>query len=155
MFGDLNQVELLGNITSDPELKYTGSGTAVLNLGLATNRRIKRGDEWVDETDFHNIVFWANLATNLSTRVRKGTRIFVRGRLQTRSWESDDGKKNYRTEIHVGRHEDVILIARYEGARDSDGSSSAPTPKPKKKDQPKAAPSVNAEIEIDPDDLPF
>lgn len=147
MFGDLNRVEILGNITSDPELKYTSSGTAVLNLGIATNRSVRRNDEWKDETEFHNVVFWGNLATNLAARVRKGTRIYAVGRLQTRSWESD-GKKNYRTEIHVSNNQDVILIARYDGAKDSSGEqNSAP--------QNSYNQSSKSDTDIDPDDLPF
>lgn len=148
MFGDINKVELLGNITSDPELKYTNTGTAVLNVGLATNRDVKKGDTWEKQTDFHNIVFWGNLATNLSTRIRKGTRIYLAGRIQTRSWEGEDGKKNYRTEIHVMNNSDVVLISRFEGENSggssSAGSSSAP-----------AASGSAKSIDIDPDDLPF
>ena len=158
MFGDLNRVELLGNLTSDPELKYTGSGTAVLNIGMATNRRIKRDEEWVDMTDYHNLVFWGNLATNLAARIKKGTRIYVHGRLQTRSWEGDDGKKNYRTEVHVTNNSDVILVARYEGANDSGGASS--TGKSGGIPLPKEPGDVNSgggssKVDIDPDDLPF
>lgn len=148
MFGDLNRVELLGNVTMDPELKYTTGGTAVLNLGLATNRRVKKGDEWTDETDFHNIVIWGNLAMNLSSRIRKGTRLFMAGVLRTRSWDGQDGKKNYRTEVHVYNSQDLILIARYEGAKEG----GAPVePKATKN----AEPQTEGKVEIDPDDLPF
>jgi single-strand DNA-binding protein len=153
MFGDLNRVELLGNVTNEPELKYTSGGTAVMNLGIATNRRVKKGDDWVDEADFHNIVIWANLATNLSTRVRKGTRIYIAGRLQTRSWEDDAGKKNYRTEIHVINSQDVILIARYEGAKDGGFSGGAEAEPASARPASNAGGSSN--IQIDPDDLPF
>lgn len=158
MFGDLNRVELLGNITSDPELRYTNSGTAVLNVGLATNRRIKKGEEWVDSTDFHNVVFWGNLATNLAARMRKGTRIYVHGRLQTRSWEGDDGKKNYRTEVHVMNNSDAILISRFEGDNSggSNNSSSGGAPAPQEPaDMPKSSGKSKKKVEIDPDDLPF
>jgi single-strand DNA-binding protein len=161
MFGDLNRVELLGNITQEPELKYTQGGSAVMNLSIATNRRIKKGEEWVDETDFHNLVIWGNLATNLAARIHKGTRIYVAGVLRQRSWEGEDGKKNYRTEVHVSNNQDVILIARYEGARDgaaaSTGGDFASEAGPRKSSG-GASPvpsNNNSTVEIDPDDLPF
>ncbi|MDQ7021494.1 MAG: single-stranded DNA-binding protein [Candidatus Dojkabacteria bacterium] len=111
MFGDINKIELMGNVVRDPELRFTPSGAAVLNFSLATNRSYRVGEEWKDEVSFHNIVVWRN-AESLAKRLQKGTRVFLEGRSHTRSWDSDDGKKNYRTEVIVDK---VILISRYTG----------------------------------------
>jgi|SRR5690606_1857322 len=144
MFGDVNKVTLLGNVTKDPDLRFTPSGTAVLSFSIATNRRYKKGEEWVDEPSFHNIVVW-NQAEQLGKRIKKGTRIYIEGRLQTRSWDGADGKKQYKTEIVADR---VILIARYEGDNMSD-SSALPTPAAGNDDV------EYVEDSIDPSDLPF
>lgn len=159
LFGDLNEVKILGNMTSDPELRYTNNGTPVASFSVATNRRFKQGEEWKDQSEFHNIVVWSNLAQQLTQRAKKGTRVMVLGHLQTRSWEGQDGKKNYRTEIIA---DDVFLIDRYERGK----SEELPTPQAARDtgsaggsgsaggDNTKApvAPQVD---EIDPDDLPF
>ncbi len=145
MFGDLNEVTLMGNVTKDPDLRYTPSGAGVLSFSMATNRRYKKGEEWVDEPSFHNIVIW-NSAEQLAQRIKKGTRILVQGRIQTRSWDDKDGKKQYKTEVVSDK---TILIARYEGANDDMGGSrgsSAPSSEPTPED------STDS---IDPNDLPF
>jgi single-strand DNA-binding protein len=144
MFGDVNKVTLMGNITNDPDLRYTPSGTAVISFGLATNRRYRKqnSDEWTDEPTFHNIVIWRN-AESLAKRIRKGTRLYLEGRIQTRSWEDNEGNKKYKTEVIA---EEVVLIARYEGANDQGGSSTA-------KDAAPSEPATSGEI--DPNDLPF
>ena len=73
LFGDINKVEIMGNLTQDPELRFTPNGSAVASFSVATNRRYKQGDEYKDETTFHNIVVWGNLAQALSQRAKKGT----------------------------------------------------------------------------------
>ncbi len=145
MFGDLNKVQLMGNVTNDPDLRFTPSGSAVLNFSIATNRSYKVGEEWKEEVAFHNIVVWRN-AESLAKRLKKGTRIYVEGRLNTRSWDdTETGKKNYKTEVIV---DNVILIARYEGEHSaSAGESTAKPSKPAKTD-------TEDEV-IDPNDLPF
>ncbi len=149
MFGDLNRVTLMGNVTKDPDLRYTPSGAPVMSFGLATNRRYKKGEEWVDEPSFHNIVVWTS-AEQLAQRVKKGTRIYIEGRLQTRSWEDKEGKRQYKTEVVSDR---VILISRFEGDNSggnfSRGSSAT--------SEPAASESNDAggEDSIDPGDLPF
>lgn len=148
VFGDLNEAQVIGNITQDIEVRYTTGGSAVANFSIATNRSYRKqgSDEWQEEVAFHNIVVWGNDAESLSQRAGKGTRIYIKGRLQTRSWEDQDGKKNYRTEIIA---EKIILLDRYErGAQDnSQGGAQSSAPK---KTSSQAAPE-----EIDPDDLPF
>jgi len=156
MFGDINQVELMGNITNDITIKYTPNGKAVTNFGLATNRRYKNGPdgEWKDEATFHNIVVWGGLAEGLSQRAKKGTRIYIQGRLQTRTWDDKDGKKNYKTEIVT---EKAILIDRYDKGsfagqenRPDQGVTSSPGQSAAKPSEP-----IEDNSEINPDDLPF
>jgi len=138
MFGDLNRATVLGNITRDPELRFTPGGTAVLSFSIATNRRYQKDNEWVDAPSFHNVVVWNN-AEELAKKIRKGTRLYVEGRMETRSWESSDGKKNYKMEINS---EKVILIDRYEGKTDKDSS-------------PITDDSDDLSTNVDPTDLPF
>ena len=108
MFGDVNEVKLMGNVTSDVECKFTPSGTPVLNFSIATNRSYKQNDQWVEEVTYHSIVLWRN-ADKIAERIKKGTRLYLEGRLTVRSWEAN-GERKYRTEIMADR---VILIDRY------------------------------------------
>jgi single-strand DNA-binding protein len=163
VFGDLNKAEVIGNMTQDAELKFTPNGTAVTNFSIATNRSYKAGEEWKEEVAYHNIVVWGNDAQSISQRAKKGTRLYIQGRLQTRSWEDSDGKKNYRTEIVS---EKIILLDRYEkgemdsksgGTSYSNNSSESSSKSSPKKSKPKSetqAPPDDEDI-IDPDDLPF
>jgi len=165
MFGDLNRAEIIGNITNDISVKYTGNGNAVASFGVATNRRYRVDDDWKEETSFHNVVIWGNQAEQLAQRAKKGTRVYVSGRLQTRSWDDKDGKKNYKTEIVS---ENLILLDRYErgpmgapagkqgtGAAPQTGNETAP----KKEDLPAGSQERKKgrkdDNVIDPDDLPF
>ncbi|HEX5774848.1 MAG TPA: single-stranded DNA-binding protein [Candidatus Paceibacterota bacterium] len=97
----LNKVFLYGNLTRDPEVKALPSGQSVASFGLATNRTFtnKEGVKQ-EQTEFHNIVAFGRTAEVMGQYLKKGRGVFVEGRLQTRSWESE-GKKNYRTEIVV------------------------------------------------------
>lgn len=154
LFDDVNEVRLMGNITNDPDLRFTPSGTAVLNFGLATNRRFKDGDEWKDDTTFHNIVAWAQLAQSAGQRIHKGTKVLVSGRLQVRTWDGNDGKKQYKTEVVA---DNIILIARYnEGAANDLPSVSPDVSGKTAKSSTKPEETSQAQEEtINPDDLPF
>jgi len=103
-----NRVELIGNLTRDPELRYTPNGAAVCTFGLATNRTFVTEGEKKEEVDFHRLVAWNKLAELCSQLLKKGTKVFVSGRLQTRSWEGQDGAQRQTTEIVV---EDMILLS--------------------------------------------
>lgn len=104
----LNKVQLIGNLTRDPELRYTPQGTAVCTFGLATNRAwTTEGGEKREETEFHRIVAWNKLAELCSQLLFKGRRIFVEGRLQTRTWSGQDGTQRQTTEIVI---EDMIIL---------------------------------------------
>lgn len=104
----LNKVMLIGNLTRDPEMKYTASGAVVTTFGLATNRSWKDDEGEVKElTEFHNIVAWNKLAEICQQLLATGMKVYVEGSLNTRSWEADDGSKRYRTEVRIT---DMILL---------------------------------------------
>ncbi|MFN7150555.1 MAG: single-stranded DNA-binding protein [Microthrixaceae bacterium] len=96
-----NTVELIGNITRDPELRFTPSGAAVANFGLAVNRRWRnqQTNEWEEQVSFFDIVCWRELAENVAESLSKGSRIMVSGRLDQRSWETDQGEKRSKVEV--------------------------------------------------------
>lgn len=102
-----NRVELIGNLTRDPELRYTPNGAAVCTFGMATNRTYVTEGERKEEADFHRLVAWNKLAELCNQLLKKGNRVFVSGRLQTRSWEGQDGQTRNVTEIVI---EDMILL---------------------------------------------
>lgn len=98
----LNKVFLIGNLTRDPELKALPSGSKVASLSMATNRVWKdQAGARQEATEYHNIVAFGRQAENLAQYAKKGSSLFVEGRIQTRSWDGQDGKKNYRTEIVI------------------------------------------------------
>lgn len=94
-----NTITVIGNATRDPELRYLQSGTALANLGIAVNRRYQRDGQWEEETSFFDVVCWRDLADNVSESISKGDRIIVTGRLEQRSWETQDGDKRSKVEI--------------------------------------------------------
>lgn len=102
-----NRVELIGNLTRDPELRYTPNGAAVCTFGMATNRTYVTEGERKEEVDFHRLVAWNKLAELCNQLLKKGNKVFISGRLQTRSWEAQDGTTRTVTEIVV---EDMILL---------------------------------------------
>lgn len=133
----LNKVQLIGNVTATPEIKETPSGQKVASFSLATNR------SWKDATgakqeqaEYHNIVVWGSLAGIVESYVGKGKKLYIEGRLQTRSWEDQSGVKKYKTEI-VG--ESLLML------------SGGDTPTAPKSTQ--ASPAMADEIFID--DIPF
>lgn len=104
----LNKAMLIGNLTRDPELRYTPNGTAVCSFGLATNRSWTTDTgEKREEADFHKIVAWNKLAELCSQLLTKGRKIFVEGRIQTRNWQAQDGSQRTTTEIVI---EDMLIL---------------------------------------------
>ena len=96
----LNKVMLIGNLGRDPEMRYTPSGRPVTAFSLAVNRSWTMADgERREETEWFNIVAWGDLAERCNKFLRKGERVYIDGRLQTRSWEGTDGQKHSRTEV--------------------------------------------------------
>ena len=123
----LNKVMLIGNLGRDAETRFTPSGASVTNFSIATTRRVKNGQtgEWRDETDWHDIVLWRS--ENVAQYLTKGTQVYVEGRLQTRSWEGQDGQKKYRTEVVCDGGQGLMLLSgRDGGGRRSDDFSQEP-----------------------------
>ncbi len=174
MARSLNRVQLIGNLTRDPELRYTPSGTAVCSFGLATNRSwtTDQGEKH-EETEFHRIVSWNKLAELCSQFLVKGRKVYVEGRLATRNWTGQDGVAKSTTEVVI---DDMILLdSKGQGAPRSeapkqearveeneeeaaeeevkDVSTTRETPKPKKTVEPKV--EEKNEEEVMPDDIPF
>ena len=96
-----NTITLVGNLTRDPELRFTPSGLATATLGIAVNRswRNKQTNEWDEAVSFFDVTCWAQMAENVAESVTKGTRVLVTGRLEQRSWETNDGEKRSKVEI--------------------------------------------------------
>ncbi len=108
MAKSLNKVQLIGNLTRDPEMRYTPQGTAVCTFGIATNRSwTTDSGEKKEEADFHNIVAWNKLAEICAQLLKKGRKVYVEGRLSTRSWQGQDGTQKQRTEIVIN---DMIIL---------------------------------------------
>lgn len=170
MARSLNRVQLIGNLTRDPELRYTPNGTAVCSFGLATNRSwTTDAGEKREETEFHRVVSWNKLAELCSQFLTKGRKVYVEGRLVTRKWTAQDGAARNATEVVI---DEMILLDNRRSAeetapRESESSSAQPpveeevvkapvksaTPKkePKKKEEEKE----QVEGEVNPDDIPF
>lgn len=110
----LNRAMLIGNLTADPELRHTQSGTAVCDLRIATNERRKVGDEWKDHAEYHRVVVWAKRAENCAKYLSKGSKVYIEGRLSTRARDDKDGNKRYTTEIVA---DDVQFLDGRSGGR--------------------------------------
>lgn len=94
-----NTITLVGNATRDPELRYTTSGRGVATFGLAVNRRYQANGEWQEVTSFFDVTAWGTLGENVAECVTKGTRLVVVGRLEQRSWDTQDGDKRSKVEV--------------------------------------------------------
>ncbi|MEN9524469.1 MAG: hypothetical protein RL536_538 [Candidatus Parcubacteria bacterium] len=149
----LNKVLLIGNLTRDPELKALPSGIKVCSFGLATNRvyKDKEGNKQ-ETTEFHNVTAFGRTGELVAQYMKKGSQVYLEGRLQTRSWEGKDGEKKYRTEIIA---DTVQFGNRPTGGQSSvggtagasKGAESVPDAPGDKIDYPSE--------EINPDDIPF
>ncbi len=142
----VNKVILIGNVGADPEVRYLDGGVAVANLRLATTESYKnKNGEKVDQTEWHNIVLWRGLAEIVEKYVKKGMRLYIEGRIRTRSWDDQNGVKRYTTEIYADNMQ-MLSFGRQEGAdmpNRAPGASAAPSA------------NMNAAAPDDSDDLPF
>lgn len=161
MARSLNRVQLIGNLTRDPELRYTPSGAAVVSFSIATNRSWTTDTgEKKDQVEFHRIVAWNKLAEICSQFLTKGKKVFVEGRLATRSWTGQDGAQKQTTEIIIS---DMILLDSRRTDSEQQGSESeVAKEKPEKTKAKKAAEEevkeeteAPADEEIAADDIPF
>lgn len=117
----LNRVFLIGNLTRAPELRYTPNDTAVADFGLALNRSYQDSSgEWQEETDFVDITVWGRQAENASQYLDKGSRVFIEGRLDYQSWETDDGQRRSKLEVTAQR----VIYLDAAGASESGGQES-------------------------------
>lgn len=119
----LNKVMLIGNLTRDPNLRYTPSGTAVCSFGLATNRSWTPADggEKQEKVEYHNVVAWSKLADICGQLLHKGDKVYVEGRLQSRDWKGDDGQDRRITEVVI----DNMILLRSSGGAQGEYSSSS------------------------------
>lgn len=126
---DLNKVMIIGRLTRDPELRTIPSGASVCQLGVATGYVYtnQQTGQKVESTEFHNVVMWRKLGEIAAQYLKKGARVYIEGRLQTRSWDGQDGQKRYRTEIVADNM--IMLGDRPAGAAPS-GQFSQSSPKP-------------------------
>lgn len=152
---NLNRAQILGNLTRDPEMRYTPNGQAVCNFSVATNRKWKGRDGAADgeATEYHEIVVWGKQAENVTPMLKKGGPVFVEGRLQTRNWEGQDGVKRYKTEIIA----DSIIVLGSKGAGSSyipETSNSEPVINQDEEEAP-VKKDKKVEDEIDIEEIPF
>lgn len=153
MARSLNRVQLIGNLTRDPELRYTPNGTAVCSFGLATNRSwTTDSGEKKDEAEFHNIVAWNKLGELCSQFLVKGSKAFLEGRLATRSWQGQDGVQKTRTEIILT---DMIVLSGRK-TESAESEEEKPEEKPEEKNEEKTESKKEEPVEeVAPDDIPF
>ena len=164
MTRSLNRVQLIGNLTRDPELRYTPQGTAVATFGLATNRGwTTDSGEKKEDVEYHKIVAWNKLGELCSQLLAKGRKVYVEGRLSTRSWTGQDGVAKSTTEIVID--DMIILDSKREGgasvSHDEDYGEVSPSKTAAVKPEEKAAKTKKTEKEevpsddVNPDDIPF
>ncbi|MEI7546558.1 MAG: single-stranded DNA-binding protein [Actinomycetota bacterium] len=126
-------VTLVGNVTKDPELRFTTGGRGVASFGIAVNRRYQVNNEWQEQVSFFNVVAWGTLGENVAASLNKGTRVIVTGRLEQRSWDDKDGQKKSIVEVvadEIGpslrwARAEVERIAREGGTGSAGGSGGA------------------------------
>ncbi len=118
----LNKVQLIGNLGKDPELSYTPSGIAVAKFSIATNERWKDNEgNFQERTEWHNIIAWRKLAEICGQYLKKGSKVYIEGRLQTRSWDDKNtGAKRYATEIIA---DDMIMLDAKGGTMETNNSA--------------------------------
>ena len=148
MSRSVNVAIIIGNLTRDPEMRYTPGGHAVTSFTVATNRSWVSEGQTKEDVEFHNIVAWNKLAELCSQLLSKGRKVFIQGRLQTRNWDDANGVKKYRTEIIA---DDMVIL---DSRKDKDGNGPEP-------DMPKEVTDVVAGVEsikeeqVNAEEIPF
>jgi len=150
---NLNKVMLIGNATKDPELRYTPQGTAVCTFNVATNR------EWKDSTGqtkseatFHRITAWSKLAEIISQYLKKGSKVYLEGRLSNRSWKDPQGQDHYITEIVA---DELILLDNKRTGQQPASEPVVTPPEPEQAEPEPPEPGEKGKEDINPDDIPF
>ena len=157
MAGSLNKVMLIGRLGRDPEVRHTGSGTAVANFSIATSERRKsQSGEWEEHTEWHDIVAFGKLADICQKYLNKGKQIYIEGRLQTRKWQDKEGQQRRKTEVVAD--EMLMLGSKGDGAgsssRDDSGEPTGPIGKGGKKPAGGEDEPMGGSVPGD-DDIPF
>lgn len=171
MSGSLNQVQLIGNLGNDPEVRYMPSGGAVANLSIATTEKWKdkATGEPKEQTEWHRVVIFGKLAEIAGEYLRKGSKVFIEGGLRTRKWTDQAGVERYTTEINVGMNGRMLMLSSANDNRQAGGaggqqqSGGAPggwgkPQQPQGQNQPnrQSAPNPQNEPPMDfDDDIPF
>ncbi|MDD5039684.1 MAG: single-stranded DNA-binding protein [Patescibacteria group bacterium] len=146
---NLNKVMLIGNVTRDPEVRTTPTGQNVATIGIATNRRWKnQSGQQQDQVEYHTVVAWRRLAEIVGQYLKKGSKVYIEGRLQTRSWDDQSGVKRYRTEIIA---ENMIMLDRPGAGAAAPSSKNAPAAA----EGAQPEPAGSGEPEINVEDIPF
>lgn len=150
----INKVILIGNLGNDPDVRYTAGGAAVANVSIATSEswKDKTTGEQQDRTEWHRVVFFGRLAEIVSEYLRKGSQVYVEGRLQTRKWQDKEGHDRYTTEIVA--NEMQMLGSRGSGAGSDNYTPSSNESAPQAADAPGPAPGAGPGDNFD-DDIPF
>ena len=149
----LNKVMIIGNLGTDPELRFTQGGQAVANFNVATNERWKNKDgEMQERTEWHRIVVWGRQAENCEKYLKKGRQVYVEGRLQTRDWEDKSGNKRYTTEVVAQNIQFLSGGASEGGGRDYPAPSQQ---QQQRSSAPEAAPEASYDQSFNDDDIPF
>lgn len=152
----INLAIITGNVTRDPELRYTPSGTAVCSFGVATNYSVRKNDEWTDVPTFHNIVVWGKQGEYLSNTLKKGMKVSLQGRIDNRSYDAKDGTKRYISEIIA---DTVIPFTDKRSPSDSYGDSQASASAASQTSKPSTSAPADDEDKVDdiiiPDEMPF
>ncbi|MBL1279216.1 MAG: single-stranded DNA-binding protein [Fluviicola sp.] len=148
MAGTVNKVILIGNLGKDPEVRHLENGAVVASFPIATSESYtdKNTGQKIENTDWHNIVVWRGLAGIVEKYVRKGQKIYVEGKLKTRSWQDKDGNTKYTTEVIA---DELTILSRPEGQANQ---SQAPYSKEGTPEQPSKVDDI---VKNDKDDLPF
>jgi single-strand DNA-binding protein len=145
---NFNKAIIAGNLTDDPDKRVTDSGTTVVNFSVATNRYYTDSSgQRQQETEFHDVVFFGKTADNIAKYLSKGSSVLIEGRIQTRSWDGQDGKTRYNTEI-IGQ-----TIQFGSRQNNTNGSSNNQKQQPAKKEE--DIPVIEDDEDIDVDDIPF
>jgi single-strand DNA-binding protein len=148
--GTVNKVIIVGRLGKDPDLRYAPSGTAIASFSVATNHSVKgESGDWVEKTEWHNVVTFGRTAEVAGEYLKKGRLVFIEGRLQTSSWEDQQGQKRYKTEI-------VALDLQLLGSKGDNASvGAAAVPAAAAAPAEAAAPPPAPDAAEDEDDLPF
>lgn len=152
---DLNKAMIIGRLTRDPELRTTPAGASVCQIGLATNfvYTNQQTGQKVEQVEYHNIVLWRKLGEIAAQYLKKGQRVYIEGRLQTRNWDGQDGQKKSRTEIIA---DNMIML---DGGNSAGGMGNNSANRPAVQDsQPAPAdelPTIQQGEDINVDDIPF